>query len=82
MDTPRHDLDLDSGPYTLLGEAPQVAGSGKGLTIASDSLWDNADNIQGHYPLARISSGAASSHSTTAIPVPLSHPSLLQPSLG
>lgn len=35
--------------------SPQVTGSERGLTIASDSLADNADTLQGHPPRTRVS---------------------------
>lgn len=35
--------------------SPKVTGSERGLTIASDSLADNADTLQGHPPRTRVS---------------------------
>lgn len=74
VETPTHSLDLDTDPYALLEEAPQVAGSGRGLTIAYDSPWTMQTPSRDTIPRAQISSQRHLLPSVTAISMPFSHP--------
>lgn len=65
--TPKHNLDLDTDPCTLLEEVPQVAGSRRGLTIAYDSPWTKQTPSRDTIPRTQISARVTSSPSVTAI---------------